>query len=200
MNVVILGDKHEKGTKSKGCQALLPFNKKINYIQHQYKLLSENIKKSKIIYISGLGSNKIQKDKKEWQNIHILNNSEYDNKNYAHSMSLSVNLIEKNNSLLILFGNTTISKKILCNIQSIQISSVFKSKNESIEKLGCISDKGLVKNIHYRLPQAITNMYYIHQKDIDVFLGIITNKKHQNKFIFEVLNLMIDQNIPLGIQ
>ena len=37
MNIIILGDKYEKGMKSKGCQALIPYSSRVLMVEHQIK-------------------------------------------------------------------------------------------------------------------------------------------------------------------
>ena len=60
MNCIILADKFDRGMKSRGCSSLIPVSNNKLLIQDQYSKLKKVFPESKIIYIYGHESKKIE--------------------------------------------------------------------------------------------------------------------------------------------
>lgn len=197
MNILILGDKYDKGKKSKGCQALIDFNTTTKYIEYQYKTLKDGSNINNIIYVYGLGDKKFisyYDNHKNLKRIKTIFNTHYDTKNETYSAYLCKDMIDARDSLLIIFGNTIIKKQHLQKVINANKSCVFRnSQNKS--NIGCVHNNKNVENIGLDLDSRIDNIYYIAQADTYHFMEIIKNTSNHNRFIFEIINLMIDKDI-----
>ena len=82
MNCIILGDKFQKGMKSKGCSALLKINKKLNVLNNQYSVLKEIIPNINITYVYGFdGKRLLEYYTNNALNISLVLNEKYNPKN-----------------------------------------------------------------------------------------------------------------------
>lgn len=197
MNIVILGDKYDKGKKSKGCQALIDYNTTTKYIDYQYKVLKENTGHVNVIYVYGLGDKKFISyyySNKSLRKIKTIFNNHYETKNETYSIYLCKDVINVNDPLLILYGNSTIKKQHLNKLLNKKETCIFH-QNKGQTEIGCIHNNKNVENIGLDLELKIDNIYYISQPDMVSFMEIISDSTNHNRFVFEIINLMIDQNI-----
>lgn len=201
MNILILGDKYEKGKKSQGSQALISYNSKLKYIDHQHNTLQEWFPKANIYYVYGLGDKKFlsyYNNNKKLGTIGIVYNPEYEIKNDVYSVYLcKENVLSE--QLLIIYGNSSIKKNQIQKILKSQKSSIFRNPDNTISDIGCVYQNNTVLNIAYDLDTKISNMYYICKKDMDYFKSAIYNHNHHNKFLFEIFNMMIDEKISIDL-
>lgn len=192
MNFIILADKYQKGMKSKGAVGLIKINRRYTLFENQYETIKSSFKKAKIIYVYGFDSKKINHffDNKQYKDVIKIYNHRYEDLNYAHSLSLACEYMQKD--FFVLFGDTLFKKEIFNDFTSNIGSQVYINKKEKT-KLGCIVDKNnIVHNISFDLDNYISDMYYIHQKDSHMMKSLISESKHNNYFIFEIINKMID--------
>lgn len=194
MNFIILADKYLKGMKSKGSLGLLPVNKKYNIIEFQYKNIKKHFPKAKIIYVYGFDHKKIELffESKNYKDLVYVYNPDYEKYNYVNSLNCVKEYL--NGNCFITFGDVLFRHQIF-NKFANTFSQVFvntKIKN----KLGCtISDDNLVNNISFELDNYLSQLYYIHKSNIEIFKTLIGNETLKNYFLFEVINKMIDYNI-----
>lgn len=190
MNFIILGDKYQKGMKSKGCVGLLRFNKKHNIFQHQYHHIKEHFPKAKIIYVHGFESKKFVSflHKNGYDDVIAINNDEYDNKNQAYSLSLTKSFL--NSDCFITFGNTILVKNIFSKFNKLHGSQIFISNDKS--EIGCIINDSFIENISFDLDNYISNIYYLDKLTIPDLNLLLDNTKFHNNFLFEIINKLID--------
>lgn len=200
MIALIIGDKFQKGMKSRGCQATLPYNKIHNYIQHQHKILSSG-DINKVLYIYGFNNKKYQaylQAVNNLNNITSIYNPQFELKNDTYSIYLAREEITKvSDDLLIFFGNTSLDRKQLNKIEH-NVSGLF-ADNQRLSDIGCICDDGKVENVGFDLDNSIQNIYYICKSDLNYFMKIVGNSQNHNRFIFEIINQMIDNNITFKL-
>jgi choline kinase len=189
INIIILGDKYQKGKKSKGCPGLI-IEKNKRIIDGQLNSIKNVFDKSKIYYVSGYESDKISQHiiKKQYD-INIINNNNYHEYNESYSLSLALSQIN-NNPLLIISGYYTPSVSLL-NTINIDRSMVFIDKNNKT-KLGCIVNDNIVENIFFDLDNYIQDIVFIESKTVSSIKKLLSNKKYMNCFIFEIINSLID--------
>jgi CTP:phosphocholine cytidylyltransferase-like protein len=189
MNVIILGDKYEKGTKSKGCSALIKFNSQYNIFEHQYECIKDNSKNNRIIYVYGFDNKRFVNFTKEYKDVVSIYNKHYDDYNYGYSLSLAKEYLD--NNTLIIFGNTILNSDSLQKINKAKSSRVFiNTKNTG--QLGCVLENDIVKNICFELDNCVSNIYFINQQDSLLLKQLVSNSRHTNCFIFELINKLID--------
>lgn len=191
MNIIILGDKYEKGMKSKGCQALIQYSPRISMVSHQIKKLSKNFFDiSNIVYVYGLEGKQFMSSSIKHNMVKIYNPN-YADTNYAYSLSVAKNFL--NDSCLVIFGDTKLDK-INFKCLNLDLSCVFTEYiTESL--LGCIQQQNVVLNIAIDLPEKINDkIFFLCKKDALKVEHLLEKVQNHNNFIFELINKIIDDN------
>lgn len=194
MNCIILGDKYKKGMKSKGCSALISFNKS-NILHNQYSVIKQNFPNCKIIYIGGFESKKIESVvSKQYQDIIFINNELYDQKNEGYSLFLSKDFLDENT--MIISGYSLLEDKLFRVFCPGDYSHVFiSSKNDN--EIGCAIQNNSVLHIDFGLDNHITDMYYICKAHIGYLKSIVEDNSFHNCFLFELINKLIDKELTI---
>lgn len=190
MNFIIIGDKYQKGMKSKGCAGLIKINKNSTLFEHQYDVIRTYFPNAKIIYIGGFESKKIESYiSKNYSDVIYVNNIEYEKLNDAHSISLVKSLLV--NDTFIIFGYTFLDRKIFENFD-IKLGSQIVVTPNSEKQIGSIINQNKIDNISFDLPNYIEDIYYLSMKDSQILQNIVSNTKYKNYFLFELINKLID--------
>lgn len=193
IDIIILGDKYQKGKKSKGCPALIYQDKK-TIIEHQINSIKKILPNSRINYVTGFDNEKfkifLEKNNLDNQ-INIINNEYYENFNESYSLSLALNNIKNKSNILILSGYYIPSLFYFNNIDFSK-STIFID-NYKKTKLGCIiNDKNIVESIFFDLENYIQDIYFIQYKDLKNIKNLLSTNKYNNAFLFELINNIID--------
>lgn len=193
MNCIILGDKFQKGMKSKGCAALISLNKKHNILQHQYNVLKSSFENINITYIYGFDSKKfIDFCKDSDLTIDMIYNQDYNNYNEAFSLSLAKNILEQDETLII-DGYVQFNKNIFRKFDRKIGSQVFiGTKDKEENSVGCIIHDNYIENFSFDLDNNIEQIYYLNKDSSLKLKQVLDNTKYNNCFIFELLNILID--------
>lgn len=199
MNTIIIGDKYQKGMKSRGCPGLLKINKTTNIIEQQYTLLRKSFDDNNITYVGGFEFRKLQnfltttvKDKAKLD-IKLLFNEKYEEYNELHALSLAID--EITDDTIIMSGYTVLDKKTLYNLNKQNYSQVMISKHNTSKSPGCIIDHNSVTNISFDLPNSIVNSFFIKKKDVHILKEYLQNSLYRNYFLFEIINKLIDEQV-----
>lgn len=192
-SVIILGDKYQKGKKSKGCPGLI-YQDKQTIIEHQINNIKKIIPDCKISYVCGFDGEKLKsfieknnlKDK-----INLIDNSKYKVFNESYSLSLALSSIQINSNVLVLSGYYIPLSTHFHNIDFSR-STLFIDNNKKT-KLGCITNNNIVENIFFDLDNYIQDIYLIKNKDIQIIKQLLeSSDKYNNSFLFEIINNIID--------
>lgn len=193
MNCIILGDKYQKRTKSKGCVGLIKTGNK-PMVEHQYQTLKQIFPQAQIIYVYGFDGKRfssfVNKHISQYNDMHLVYNSAYESKNSAYSLSLASQYL--NSDCLIIFGDHIVHKKIFAQFRTSSDSQAFISKKHK-NKLGCIINHNHIENISYDLDNCLTDMYYISKQHANIINQSLQDPSTHNCFIFELINKLIDQ-------
>lgn len=194
MNCIILGDKFQKGMKSKGCAALIDVSKKTNILQHQCAILRSYFNDIDITYIYGFDSKKfLDFCNDSPMDIGTIFNTHYQLHNQGFSLSLARHLLD--NDTLIIDGYTKFSKNIFKKFDKTNGSQVFiSSSTVDQDAVGCVinKDNGNIENFSFDLDNGIEQIYYLNRECSLKLSQILENTKYKNCFIFELLNMIID--------
>lgn len=194
MNCIILGDKYKKGMKSKGCSALISFNKS-TILHNQYSVLKQAFPSCKIIYIGGFESKKVETlIIKQYTDIIFINNDLYEQKNEGYSLFLSKDFLNENT--IIVSGYSILEDKLWKTFSIHDYSQVFVSSRNDNE-IGCAIQNNSVLHIDFGLDNHITDMYYICKAHIGYLKNVIEDQSHHNCFLFEIINKLIDNNLTV---
>jgi len=195
MNCIILGDRFNKGMKSRGCAALIKKDKSATIIDNQYKIIKDKFNPKNIIYVYGFDSKRFLNyiSKNDYLNIITIFNENYETKNSGYSLSLAQGFLGE--STIIIDGYNFISKSIFKNWDD-NLSKILVSE-KSTSSLGCISNNGFVENISYDLDNKLCDIFYFTKDASKHLKQRLSTNKYSNAFLFEILNDMIDDGIKL---
>jgi hypothetical protein len=203
MNVVILGDKFQKGKKTKGCSGLFKI-KNTYLIVKQYSAIRAVFPQSNIVYVCGFEYRRllsaINNCDEIVKNINFIINENYNKYNYGYSLQLLKEHITQ--KTLILFGDSIVDYKILNTFDCQDNVSQIVLNKKTASSLGCVINNKKIHNIFYDLDNKIEEIYFIANKDITKLKDIL-DQPIKNMFIFEIINMMIDNNVsfkPLKIE
>lgn len=191
MNFIILGDKYQKGMKSKGCVGLIKINKTQNIFENQYKIIKALYPLANIIYIHGFESKKFTNflTKNQYSDIKHYYNDKYETNNQTFSLSFAQEFL--NDDCFIMLGDNILSKNIFNKFNPKLGSQIFITNNSSND-IGCIINNNMIENISFDLDNRLNNLYYINKDAANFLASLVSNKKYHNSFIFEMINKSID--------
>jgi CTP:phosphocholine cytidylyltransferase-like protein len=190
MNCVIIGDKYNKGMKSKGCPGLIPYNKSKNTLEHQYNIIKSVFPDINIFYIYGFDDKKFKEFISD-SNLEItpIYNSDFLKYNQGKSLSIAKDALTSD--CLIINGYKKLSKKDLQKIKlDDKVSKIILSKNtdDDYYKPGCLIVDDKVSSFGFYLNNTIEEIYYLDKESSKILATLLKNHKYQNYFIFELLN------------
>lgn len=196
MNIIILGDKYEKGMKSKGCQALIHYSTRVLMIEHQIKYISKfcsNI--NNIVYVYGLDSKQFLSCTLKYD-VEKIYNPDFMDTNYAYSLYKAQNFLD--DDCIIIFGDTKLNN---INLKSLKLdfSCVFQD-NSAESDLGCIKQDDSVVNLTFDLPEKINDkIFFFTKTDAIKIRKLLDNTQNHNNFIFELVNKIIEDDSKIII-
>jgi CTP:phosphocholine cytidylyltransferase-like protein len=191
MNCIILGDKYNKGMKSKGCCGLIKFNNKLTILENQYHILKSIFPTINIVYIYGFEDKRfidfVLKRKLE---ITPVLNSNYNKYNQSYSLYLAKNFLQE--SSIILGGYVTLNKPMIKKINKKEnYSQIFLSDTEKRDNIpGCIVVDDSIKNFSFNLSNNIKEIYYLNRSTSRLLQSILKEDTY-NYFLFELMNKII---------
>lgn len=195
MNFIILGDKYQKGMKSKGCAGLIKIDKNTVLFQHQYDVIKKYYPQATIIYVGGFESKKIENFiSKNYSDVVFINNSQHEKLNEGYSLSLVKKLLR--DDVFIVTGYSLLQKKMFQDFDT-KLGSQIVIVSDSTKNIGCIIDQNKINNISFDLPNYIEDIYYLSKKDCIILQKILCGHKHRNYFIFELINKIIDSGVDI---
>lgn len=195
MKFIVLGDKFQKGMKSKGCPALIKTQDNVPVFVRQYEVIKTKYPSSEIVYVSGFESKRLNNYllKNHMPDISLVFNENYGTSGDGHSLSLVSNSLD--DDTFIIFGHTFLCRQMFSRFNLNNGSQIMISPNDN--NLGCILNDGVVTNIAFDLPTSIDNIYYVSKTDIDMLSEYATQTRYRNYFTFELINKMIARGVDI---
>lgn len=192
MNIIIVGDKYQKGMKSKGCVGLIKHNNNETLFDNQYRILRDKFPKSKITYIYGFDHKRFINyfKKRLYNNINLLHNKYYDQKNTGFSLNLANTVLDSDT--LIVLGNITLRKNIFNKFCPNDKSQIFIDTYNKISNIGCIVTNNIISNISPELNNNLCEIYYLSKTDSILLQNLVKQNKYNNYFLFELINKIIE--------
>jgi len=196
MNCIILGDKYQKGMKSRGCSGLIKITKNTSIIENQYLTLKNIFDNINITYVYGFDSKKFL-DYLGLLNLDIELVYNNDFNKFGHIFSLNLASYAFDDDLIIIDGYKSITKGIFKKFNP-DVSQIFLYEEKNNSDPGCIiNSNNNIENFSFDLDNSIANIYYLNKECARVFKQLITSPKNYNNFVFEILNKMIDKGLIL---
>jgi choline kinase len=198
MKCIILGDKYQKGMKSKGCPGLIKINRsKYNILENQYTVLTSLFGNIDIIYIYGFDNKKFV-DYVSGSDIELksIYNDKYNKYGNVFSLSLAQSFF--NDDIIIIDGYKIMDKKIFKKFNIDGQSQIFISNTQGDNQPGCIiNEKNIIESFSFDLTNTIADIHYLNKDCATIFGSLVNNSQNYNNFIFEILNKMIDLGFVL---
>lgn len=188
-----------KGMKSIGPIGILKrTNKSSALINQQISYLRDIFKNIDFYIVTGFGHERLAKELPDKKYIHLILNTYYETKNYGYAVKLLIerleNQINKYDGVFFLDSNVIIrtlqQKKIKKSWIVIKKKSPQKNK---IDYLGTSFSNEYLDYLFYNIGDNIwCKGFYLTQKDM---VTLIQNQNfHDNMFIFEILNKLVENN------
>lgn len=201
-NVILLCSEITKGMKSYGPKAFVPVgpkNKKKPLIIKQINNIFERYGQNTNIYITmGFEKNKFLKildrhyPATRFSNIFYIYNDLYLESNNAYSFGIALDAINSGNCLIIQNG-------ILLNYcpkkSDKSLLPILKNNSDESFDIGLTLNNNIVEYAFYDLPNRWSEVLYISSCDILNVKALIKQHDLKQKFLFELINILIDNNI-----
>lgn len=188
-----------KGMKSIGPIGILKRTNKSNpLLNQQISYLRDIFKNIDFYIITGFGNERIARELPDKKYINLIFNSHYETKNYGYAFKILIqrlqNQINKYDGVFFLDSNVIIRKLQQKKIKKswIIIKKKTSQKNKT-DYLGTSFNNEYLDYLFYNIGDNIwCKSFYLTQKDM---ITLIENQNfHDNMFIFEVLNNLIENN------
>lgn len=197
INIILLIPEITKGMKSIGSKSLLQINQKETILDYQIKYIKKFYKKSHIYLLTGFDSEKIEKKTSKYSNITIVYNNNYEHSNQAESLIQYITGYNPDNCLIINNGVLLKEKLLIKNNNSTIFTSC---KNHTDFNIGIShnnENKNRITYLFYGLPNQWIECVFLDREAINTIHHISKKRKLSNLFLFELLNLVLDNGLPL---
>jgi hypothetical protein len=201
INALILVPEITKGMKSIGSKSLLEIKKKLSVLDYQIQSIRNIDKNIKISICTGFDSEKITNTISDnYENINYIYNEQYKTTNQAHSIKIYLEQYDNCEKLLIvsngvLFKDKCITKNMLTNECKVFILN----KTRENFNLGC-SEQQHFEYLFYDLPELWSECIYLNKEALTVLRNLFTSNYTTQMYLFELINEMINNNIPFKKQ
>ena len=202
ISVVILATLPDSGIKSLGSKSLLTFRGRY-FIEYQLDAIRQGLKNKKydITIMSGFDNQRMIKSLSHistQHNIQIIKQNYENNLNFGGSLIESMNYIKYPNVLSINYGLLFRPNIISAMTKKHNRNNIVVSNNHSYNsniKVGCYDQNHQIVHLFYNLGEKkYLDMNYWNKATIDFIKKNILLKDHYNRFIFELVNLLISYN------
>ena len=196
-NAIILVSDITKGMKSVGSKALLNISNNISILEYQIQYLKKFYYPINIYLSTGFDHEKILKATHKYKNIYYSYSSHYEKENQVGSLMRCFHEYNiKNNTIVFTNGFIPI-EKITINKNECSIEVTQKITKLPFEIGTNIEDNPT--HLFYGLPNKWTEYVHLNIKSIQYISNKLnTNpKKYSTMFLFELINLLIDNDIPI---
>ena len=201
ISILLMAQEATKGLKSFGPKILLnitPHKKIIDYHISNFIGLQ---KSANIVTSIGFDSEKIvkylstiTKNKKQINNTILCQNYSIYNDGYVLSRYLAKYPDTKGLLIVpagVLFKSNAINKNHISKQSTIFLLNKYNSNFET----GCSIQDEEIKYVFFNLEHCWTECVYLNQQCINELKNIIATKNIDNKFLFEIVNLLIERNV-----
>lgn len=201
-NVILLCSEITKGMKSYGPKAFIPVgpkNKQKPLIIKQIDSIFDKCGSDTNVYIViGFEHDKFLRildqfyPSTKYSNITHIYNELYFESNNAYAVGLALNIINSGNCLIVQNG-------ILTNYcpknNSKSLLPILKNNTNDSFNIGLTLNNKTVQYAFYDLPNKWSEILYINRSDICKIKELITKYDLKQKFLFEFINILIDNHI-----
>lgn len=201
ISVVILSTLPDMGIKSLGTKSLIKIKNKY-FIEYQIEAINRALKTidHEIVVASHFDYNKTHKfisSYKKENNISVIKQA-FDNINYGGAMLDALSKTNFDNVLFLNYGcwfNKDTIKAMVANTSKNTLG-VIKSKQIDNLSVSCLIKDNTIENMFFDISDnKFTEMFFINQDTKKYILSNFLLEDNINKFIFEIINALIEKNI-----
>jgi hypothetical protein len=196
-NAIILVSDITKGMKSVGSKALLNISNNISILEYQIQYLKKYYYPINIYLSTGFDHEKILKATHKYKNIYYSYSSHYEKENQVGSLMRCFHEYNIKNNTIVFTNGFIPMEKITINKNECSIEVTQKITKLPFEIGANIEDNPT--HLFYGLPNKWTEYVHLNIKAIQYISNKLnTNpKKYSTMFLFELINLLIDNDIPI---
>lgn len=193
-NIVLLIPEITRGMKSIGSKSLLNINMDLTILDYQILYIKKYYKNTPIKIITGLDHEKVEKKAKKYNNIDFHYIKNYEASNQAQSVIEYIKTFKPRNFLLI---NNGVLLKEKLNVQKDTKSYLYLlPKKRDGFNIGS-SDENNIKYLFYDLEYKWSECVFFDESTVNKMLVMSKIKKFDNLFLFELINILIDENTTI---
>jgi len=192
---ILLCDMPGRRMKSYGSTSLIEvFGKKL--IDLQIEAIKSRFKNYELVLCAGFDAENVYKHIKHTykkENIRLIENQLFNNTNSCESLRLCLNNI-RNNKIFVMDGNLVFRNPIFDNMKLDRNFLVLeKSHKENLEVGVNINEHDLVEHMSFGATLTWSEIMFIsEEKTIECMKNLLSNIDYKNKFIFELMNDVIN--------
>ena len=201
VSVIIIADSPATRMRSYGPCGLLNV-KNTKLIDLQIGEIKKKIKNFEIIICTGFESEKINRyvrNKYKSLNIRVVENQGYDNSNSCESLRLCLNnTINKN--IVIIDGNLLFSKELLKVQENYKAYTYVQKNNKTLEVGVNVNENENAEYFCFGASKQWCEVIFINDETyVESLRKIVSNPDFKRKFIFEALNVFINNKSTIKI-
>ena len=166
---------------------------KTKFLDYQISSILNTYNRSKVFVVGSWSEDfKMQKIPR----VKYIKYDTNDLSNIGLAINKSIKYIS-NSSLAIMNIEMFFDHKILSKLTMKNNAIIVNQNNKFCSKIGCTIENNKVSFIFYELENKVCEFVYIHKNSLDNFKQIIEDKVSNNMYLFEILNILIENNIQL---
>lgn len=166
---------------------------KAKFLDYQISSILNTYNRSKVFVV---GSWSEDFKMKKIPRVKYIKYDTNDLSNIGLAINKSIKYIS-NASLAIMNIEMFFDHKILSKLTMKNNAIIVNKNNKFCSKIGCTIENNKVSFIFYELENKVCEFVYIHKNSLDNFKQIIEDKVSNNMYLFEILNILIENNIQL---
>ena len=196
ISVAILGNEADYRVKFYGPKCLLKYGSS-TIIQNQIKLIKDTQNVDDIIVVLGFESEKVARYLPD--HIRIIENQLYKDTSSSESLRLVINNI-CSDRLLIIDGNMLVSRRMFKNLDFSRSFALCHKNDRSNNEISVSNIDGYIGNFSFGLENCWNNIVFLQGKEFKLLKNICSNRDRGRFFVFELLNLIVDEGGKIGIE
>lgn len=187
INIVLLHASNLNIVKSYGPQCLYQVDQ-TTVLSSQIETINQSFKNPNIIIVAGFKYKKIKSHVKDYNNVLVIENTQYEHTNDLYSIYLAMPHLV--NNVLIINDNIIFNQTLFNKFKKYQ-SHLFIT-NKQTSDIGCILDKhSQINNVSWGLSNYWTNISFFYKNEFEMLKKIANSTKTSKWFLMEAINNII---------
>ncbi len=198
VSIIIPGAGHGRRMKSYGPKSLFKLSDTVRLIDHQYRVIKENVAhEHEIIFVGGFKHDRIMRHTRGMDIRHVHNERHADT-NVVDSLRIGLDAA-KFDTVVIIYGDLYFTHGTIDNIDYDNTSLLCNSTEGWMpdKEVGCTIDNGRVEHILYDLDNKWAQVGTFVGRELASLKKMVGQEKYRNYFLFEIMNKMIDREASI---